>query len=163
MLRKTITFEDLEGRQITEDFYFNLSRAEIIEMEVSEKEGLRETLQKVIKEDDRQKIIGYFKKIILAAYGIKSEDGRRFIKSDDLRQSFSQTDAYSALFMELATDANAAAEFMNGIVPAGLAAEAQAEIAKQEVVQGEIVSEEVKLNELTREELLERFKQKMSQ
>lgn len=120
MLKKTITFQDLDGNTISDDFYFNLSKSELIELETSTKIGLSETLQQLVKENDKQKIIEYFKKIILEAYGVRSEDGRRFIKSPDLRDAFSQTDAYSELFIELATQAESAAEFINGIIPASL-------------------------------------------
>lgn len=120
MLKKTITYEDYNGDSITEDFYFNLSRAELIEMEVSEKDGFADTLRAIVKAGDGKEIIGHFKKLILAAYGQKSADGKRFIKTQELRDEFEQSEAYSELFMELATDAQAAADFMNAVVPAGI-------------------------------------------
>ena len=95
MLKKTITYPDYNGGSRTEDFYFNLTQAEVTEMEIAT-----------------------FKDIILRAYGEKSPDGKRFVKSQELRDAFSQTEAYSILFMELATNADAAAAFINGIVPA---------------------------------------------
>ena len=118
MLKKTITFSDLDGEQITEDFFFNISEPELIEMEVSEENGLSDTLAAIVKEKNKQKIIAYFKKVILLSYGEKSPDGRRFIKSPELSEAFSQTDAYTQLFLELSTNADAAAKFMVGIVPA---------------------------------------------
>lgn len=120
MLKKAITFQDLDGNSITEEFYFNLNKAELIELETSTKEGLAETLQKIVKEQDHHRLIEQFKSLILAAYGVRSDDGRRFIKSQELRDAFAQTDAYSELFMELATNAESAAAFIQGIVPAAI-------------------------------------------
>ena len=117
MLKKSITFTDYNGTERTEDFYFNLSKAEIMEMEMSTAGGLSEMLQNIVKTQDAPSIIKIFKDLILKAYGQKSPDGKRFIKSNELATEFSQTEAYSQLFMELATDADAAAKFVNGIVP----------------------------------------------
>lgn len=122
MLKKTITYVDYNGAQRTEDFYFNLSKAEIMEMEMSTTGGLAETIQKIVSAQDAPAIIKIFKDLVLKAYGEKSPDGKRFIKSEEISTAFSQTEAYSQLFMELATDANAAAEFVNGIVPGDAAA-----------------------------------------
>lgn len=118
MLKKTVTYEDFSGQEVTEDLFFHLTQAELIEMQMSEKDGLDVVLQKIIEAEDGKSIISEFKKIILAAYGVKSEDGRRFIKTQELRDAFESSEAYSTLFMELVTDANKAAEFTNGIVPA---------------------------------------------
>ncbi len=120
MLKKTITFKDYNDQELTEDFYFNLNEDELVELQVSSKEGFAETLQKIVASNDGEQIIGHFKKIILLAYGVKSENGRSFDKSQALRDEFSHTRAYSKLFIELATDAGYAAEFINGIVPAGM-------------------------------------------
>ena len=121
MLKKTITYTDYNGVERTEDFWFNLSKAEIMEMEMSTTGGLTETIQKVVQTQDAPAIIKIFKNLVLKAYGEKSPDGKRFIKSDELALAFSQTEAYSNLFMELATDADAAAKFINGIIPADAA------------------------------------------
>ena len=118
MLKKTITYTDYNGVDRTEDFYFNLSKAEIMEMEMGTSGGLSEMINKIVAAQDAPAIIKVFKDLILKAYGEKSPDGKRFIKSDEIATAFSQTDAYSQLFMELATDADAAAAFVNGIVPA---------------------------------------------
>jgi hypothetical protein len=128
MLKKTITFDDYNGEKVTEDFYFNLTKAELVELELSEKGGLVNLMEKIVKTRDGAQIIDIFKKIILLAYGEKSEDGRRFIKSPELREAFSQTEAYSDLFMDLATNAGTAAEFMTGIIPASLAAEVKKDV-----------------------------------
>ena len=117
MLRKTITYSDYNGNERTEAFYFNLTKAEVTEMEMSTAGGLAEMIEKIIAAQDAPSIIKIFKDLVLKAYGEKSPDGKRFIKSDELSTAFSQTEAYSELFMELATDADSAAKFVNGIVP----------------------------------------------
>lgn len=118
MLKKPITYTDYNGVEKTEDFYFNLSQAEIMEMEMSTAGGLAEMIQRIVAAQDAPAIIKIFKDLILKAYGEKSPDGKRFIKSEELATAFSQTEAYSNLFMELATDADAAADFVNKIIPA---------------------------------------------
>lgn len=120
MLKKTIEYTDYNGVKRKEDFYFNLTKAEIMEMELSTTGGLAEMIQKIIDTQDTPQIIKLFKDLVLKAYGEKSADGKRFIKNDDIRDGFAQTEAYSELFMELATDANAAASFVNAIVPKDL-------------------------------------------
>ena len=130
MLKKTIAYTDFNGTKLTEDFYFNLSKAEIMEMELTTAGGLAERIQKIVAAQDTPSIIKVFKELILKAYGEKSADGKRFMKEDEkgtpLYIAFSQTAAYSELFMELATNADAAAEFVNGIVPADMAQQAAA-------------------------------------
>lgn len=117
MLKKTITYTDYNGVDRTEDFYFNLSKAEVMEMEMSTTGGLAEMIQRIVSAQDAPAIIKIFKELILKAYGEKSPDGKRFIKSDDLSKAFSETEAYTNLFMELAVDADEAAKFVNGIIP----------------------------------------------
>lgn len=129
MLKKTITYTDYNGNERKEDFYFNLSKAEIMEMEMSTTGGLAEMIQKVVATQDAPAIIKIFKDLVLKAYGEKSADGKRFIKNEELATAFSQTEAYSILFMELATDADAAAKFVNGIVPADIDTTEAASIA----------------------------------
>lgn len=128
MLKKTITYTDYNGVERTEDFYFNLSKAEIMEMEMSTTGGLGEMIQKIVAEQNAPAIIKVFKDLVLKAYGVKSPDGKRFIKSDELSESFAQTEAYSNLFMELATDADAASKFIRGIIPADVDKTANAAI-----------------------------------
>lgn len=118
MLKKTITYTDYNGIERKEDFYFNLTKAEIMEMEMSTAGGFAEMINKVVAAQDVPSIIKIFKELILKAYGEKSPDGRRFNKSEELSNAFKETEAYSILFMELATDADAAAKFVNGITPA---------------------------------------------
>lgn len=117
MLAKQITYTDYNGTERTETFYFNLTEAEAVEMELSAVGGLSDTIQKIIDAKDVPSLIQIFKELILKAYGVKSPDGRRFIKNDEVREDFAQTEAYSKLFMELAFDADKAAEFVNGITP----------------------------------------------
>jgi hypothetical protein len=117
MLKKNIKYVDYDGIDRAEDFYFNLNKAEVIELQLGTVGGLTKTLEKIVQEKDTSRIIEYFKTIILKAYGEKSADGRRFIKSQELRDAFEQTEAYSELFMELASDAKMAAEFINGVLP----------------------------------------------
>lgn len=121
MLKKTITYTDYNGVERKEDFYFNLSKAEVMEMELSTTGGLAEMIKRIVAAQDQPAIIKVFKDLILKAYGEKSPDGKRFIKSPELSDSFAQTEAYSILFMELATNDDAAAKFINGIVPADMA------------------------------------------
>lgn len=124
MLKKTITYTDYNGSERTEDFYFNLTKAEVMEMEMSTTGGLAEAIQKIVAAKDAPAIIKIFKELVLKAYGEKSPDGKRFIKSEEISTAFSQTEAYSELFMELATDADSAAKFVNGIVPKDMAQQA---------------------------------------
>lgn len=117
MYKKTMTYVDYNGVEKKEDFYFNLTQAEIMEMELGTTGGLSEMITKIVDTKDAPSIIKIFKELILKAYGEKSLDGKRFIKSEELSTAFSQTEAYSQLFMELATNADAAAAFVNGITP----------------------------------------------
>lgn len=123
MLKKTVTYTDYNGVERTEDFYFNLSKAEIAEMELSTSGGFAEMIQKVVAAQDAPAIVKIFKDLVFKAYGEKSLDGKRFVKSEEISTAFSQTEAYSQIFMELATDAKAAAAFVNGIIPSDLAKE----------------------------------------
>ena len=117
MLKKTVTYNDYNGSERTEDFYFNLTKAEIMEMELTTVGGLSAMIEKIVAAKDGPTIIKTFKDLVLKAYGEKSADGRRFIKSPEIAEAFSQTEAYSQIFMELATDDEAAAKFVNGIIP----------------------------------------------
>lgn len=123
MVKKTITYKDFDGQERTEDYYFNLTKTELTEMELSMNGGLSTLLEKIIKERDMKQLIEYFKRIVLDSYGEKSLDGRMFIKNEKLKEEFKSTMAYSEIFMELANDDKAAAEFINGILPSDLAEE----------------------------------------
>lgn len=129
MLKKTITYFDYNDVERTEDFYFNLSKAEIMEMEMGTTGGLAEMINKIVQTQDAPAIIKVFKDLILKAYGERSADGKRFEKKNGvLAEAFAETEAYSQLFMELATDADAAARFVNGIIPKDMQAEAQKQL-----------------------------------
>lgn len=117
MLKKTINYTDYNGMERKEDFYFNLNKAEVAEMELSTEGGLAEMIQKIVLSKDTPSIVKIFKDLILKAYGEKTPDGKRFVKSKELSDAFAQTEAYSELFMELATDAETASAFVNGIMP----------------------------------------------
>lgn len=117
MLKEIITYTDYNGEERTEEFLFNLTKAEVTEMEMSTEGGLGQQLGEIVKSKDKAKIISTFKDIILKSHGVKSPDGKRFIKNDEVRENFAQTEAYSELFMKLATDTDAAINFVNGIMP----------------------------------------------
>jgi len=117
MLVKKVKYTDYKGNQREEELYFNLSKAEVAEMELSHQGGLSEKINRIVATQDSKEIIELFKDLIVKSYGVVSDDGRRFIKNDQLREEFVQTEAYSELFMELASDADEAARFVNGIIP----------------------------------------------
>ena len=117
MLKKTVTYTDYNGVERTESFYFNLTKAEIVEMELGVDGGWTARMQKIIDSKDGPTIMREFKKLIMMSYGEKSEDGKRFVKSKELSEKFIQTEAYNTIFMEIVTDSKAAAEFANGILP----------------------------------------------
>lgn len=117
MIKKTITYTDYNDVERTEDFYFNISQAELAEMELETEGGLGEYITRITNAKSQAEIIKLFKKLILKAYGIKSPDGRRFTKGEDISKEFTETEAYSILFMELATNEEAASAFINGIIP----------------------------------------------
>lgn len=132
MLKRIINFDDFDGKPDSVEAYFHLSKAELIEYEVEFKEGLAGAIQRIINAEDRKEMIAEFKRIILMSYGVRSDDGKRFIKTEELRNAFQQTPAYSALFMELATEDGKAAEFINGVLPADMVAQAQLMQAEQQ-------------------------------
>lgn len=117
MLKKTIKYTDYFGEEREEDFYFNLNQAELSEMELSVNGGYTNMLDRIVKAKDAPELIAAFKTIVMRSYGEKSSDGRRFIKSKELSEAFCQTEAYNILFMELISDENAMAAFVNGIIP----------------------------------------------
>lgn len=130
MLKKIITYTDYNGVERTEPFYFNLSKAELMEMELGVTGGMTEMLDKIIAAKDAPSLMKTFKEMIMKAYGVKSDDGKRLIKSEELSISFTQTEAYSVLFMELITDDKAAADFVNGIIPNEIQTEVAAQTAQ---------------------------------
>jgi hypothetical protein len=127
MLKRAITYEDFNGETATETFYFNLSKPELVELEVDMEGGLGKHIERIAEAENNKELIALFKRVILISYGIKSDDGKRFVKSDELRAEFESHAAYTALFIELATDAKAAADFVNGIMPSDLVEAAKAD------------------------------------
>ena len=117
MLYREIKYEDFNGDEQTDGHHFHISKSELLELEVEYPQGFTTMLENIIKTQDRKELVNQFKQIILMAYGLKSPDGKSFIKSDELRRAFSQTAAYNALFIELAFNDGAAADFIKGILP----------------------------------------------
>ena len=120
MIKKNVEYTDFNGEKRTETLYFNLTEADLMDMELSEDGGLSERLTKIIENDDKAGLLRFLKEFILNSYGEKSEDGRRFVKNDTIRSEFAQTEAFSKLLMDMLMDEKAAADFVNGIVPASL-------------------------------------------
>lgn len=127
MYKYTATYTDYDGVERTEDFLFNLSEAEIVEMEYGVTGGMQRMLEQIVAAKDTKRIMDVFKDLIKRAYGVKSPDGRRFEKDEKLSKEFTETPVYSDMFMKFARDAEAAAEFVNKIIPQSVAAE----VAKQ--------------------------------
>ncbi len=117
MLKKTITFTDYNDVEHTQDFYFNISRAELVEMELGTSGGYADMINRVVASKDAPTIMNVFKTFILKSYGVKSDDGVRFIKSEELTKAFTETEAYTELLMELCTKADAAAKFVTAVLP----------------------------------------------
>ena len=129
MLKKTITYTDYDGLERTEDFYFNLSKPEIIKMQLSTEGGLTNFLERVINAKDMSSLMKLYSELIGTSYGIKSDDGRRFMKSPEITAAFEQSPAYDILFMEL-MDAEKASEFVKGLMPNDLAKDVDKYIAE---------------------------------
>ena len=134
MVKKTITYTDYNGNERVEDFYFNLTEAEAAEMELSVEGGLSAMIERIAKTKNVPEVVKMFKSLLLKTYGEKSADGRRFIKSEELSTAFSQTEAYSQLFMELGSDPDKASEFINAIMPASLREKAEAQMKAENLV-----------------------------
>lgn len=123
MLKKTITYTDFNGDEVSEDHFFHLSKAELVKLELSHTGGLSASLQRIVAAEDGKEIIKEFENIILTSYGKRSDDGKRFIKNETIREEFKSSEAYSTLFMELVTNTDSAVEFVNGIVPSDMVME----------------------------------------
>ena len=117
MLKKTIKYTDYDGNEREEYFYFNLNKAEVTEMELSKQGGLSEYIKRIVAAQDAPSLVELFKELICKSYGEKSLDGKRFVKSKELTEEFTQTEAYAELFVELASNAEEATKFVNGIMP----------------------------------------------
>jgi len=117
MIKKTVTYKDYNGLERTESFYFHFNEAEILEMEMSEEGGFAERIQRIIDAKEQSQLIKVIKKFVLDAYGVKAEDGKRFIKNDEVRAAFVESPAYPIIFMELVANDAVASEFVNRVVP----------------------------------------------
>lgn len=125
MLKKTMTTVDFGGTERTEDYYFNLTKAEIMEMQLCTDGGFVETVKKIVEAKNQLELTRLFKKIICASYGVLSPDGRKFVKNQQVLDDFMATQAYSDLYIELLSgDGKAAEDFVNGILPKDLTNEA---------------------------------------
>ena len=133
MLKRSITYKDFNGNEVSDIHYFNLTRTELIEMEFNESGTLSELLQRIVDTNNHASLISEFKRLILLAYGVKSDDGKRFIKTQELRDEFVQSAAYDELFMELATNDKSASDFVNGIMPMEMVKEIQKELKAAEL------------------------------
>lgn len=120
MLKKTITYTDYDGLERTEEFRFNLTKAELMDMELTTVGTFSKLMQKIIDEKDMVRLAKHFKELILKSYGVKSDDGKRFIKSPELSEAFSQTEAYSELYMELLGNSEYAVKFIQQVMPKDL-------------------------------------------
>lgn len=120
MLKKTIAYTDYDGLERTEEFRFNLTKAELMDMELTTVGTFSKLMQKIIDEKDMVRLAKYFKELILKSYGVKSDDGKRFIKSPELSEAFSQTEAYSELYMELLGNSEYAVKFIQQVMPKDL-------------------------------------------
>ena len=123
MYKKTLEYEDFNGDKVKEDLYFNLSKAELLEMNFRAKGGLKNYIEAIINARDTETLTDIFKTLLLKSYGVKSPDGRRFMKNDQIREEFECSIPYDILFTTLATDAKEAADFVNGILPKELVEE----------------------------------------
>lgn len=131
MFKKTVTYEDYKGNTRTEDFYFNLNKAELVELELSTNGGLTVMMDRIIATQDNPTLFKIFKDLVSKSYGVLSDDGRKFVKNQEVLDDFMQTEAYSIIFSELATNAEAAAEFFNNVIPQNLAKELAEEEANK--------------------------------
>ena len=120
MLKKTVTYTDYNGIERTEVFYFHYTEAEILDMEMSTEGGFAERIQKIIDAKDQVSLMKLIKKFVIDAYGIKSEDGKRFIKNDKVKTEFLESPAYSKIWMELVMDDEVAADFVNNVIPSDM-------------------------------------------
>lgn len=123
MIKKTLTYTDFNGVERTEDFFFNLTKAEVLKLEMGVKGGLAEQIKRIVDTQDQPAIIQIFEDLIQKAYGVKTPDGRGFLKRKEDLEAFISTQAYSDLYMLLATNDEEAAKFINGIVPPDLVPE----------------------------------------
>lgn len=133
MLKKTVSYEDFNGNQVQEDLYFNLSKSEIVDMEMSAEGPMSERLDRIKKSNDTTAMYRQIRDIVLAAYGVRSEDGRRFLKSDQIRDDFAASAAFDEFFFDLFQDTDRIVDFINGIIPAKAIEEALSQRDKNKI------------------------------
>lgn len=134
MIKQDITYTNFEGEQETETLYFHLNKVELMEMQVSEKRGLAQYITDIQKAENNKEIFRLFKEIVLRAYGERSEDGKKFIKNERLREEFEGSLTYEELMVKLVTEADFAVKFVNGIMPAGMADQIAARMDQDSLV-----------------------------
>lgn len=134
MIKQDITYTNFEGEQETETLYFHLNKVELMEMQVSEKRGLAQYITDIQKAENNKEIFRLFKEIVLRAYGERSGDGKKFIKNERLREEFEGSLAYEELMVKIVTEADFAAKFVNGIMPAGMADQIAARMGQDSLV-----------------------------
>lgn len=171
MIKKTIKYYDYNDVEVTEDFYFNFDKLEMLEMEISHEGGVQAHMEKLIESEQSVEIYNIFKELILKSVGRKSEDGRRFLKNDEIRTDFEMSPALPELIYSFFKNGTEAADFVKGLLPARALAEAEAEAAKQKE-SGEtptltpvapVLEKETKATDVTDEELLKMLPQDMTQ
>jgi hypothetical protein len=173
MFKKTITYPDLDGNMLTEDFYFHLFTAELAKWELRTKGGLSSYLKQIVAADNNQEIVDAFEEILTKAYGVRNADNKSFEKSPELIQHFMGTEAYSKLFMELVSDEKAMLQFFNGVVPDGfnITSDTDTSVLKGTILQDVSLPEEPKKEikgpkrpqDMTREELVEAMKTRIAE
>lgn len=131
MLMKTIRYTDFNDIEQVKDFYFNMTKAELMKMEIVTPGGMENMLKRIVNERDNRRLLEIFEDIIAKSYGVKSPDGQEFEKSPEITKKFMQTNAYSELFMELIGNGAAAADFINGVIPQAMAKEIDVEARRK--------------------------------
>jgi hypothetical protein len=155
VLKKTVQYEDYNGEAVKEDLYFNLSKAELVQLEMSYPGGLSNHLRKIGESEDGPEIIKMFTELLKASYGKRSPDGKRFIKNDQVWEEFVSSEAYSAFFMDLISDPQRQIEFVRGIIPADLPVDVAAMVEQAQTPTAVPPSVDAGARKLTRAEMIE--------
>ena len=117
MIKETLTYVDYNGVERTEDFYFHLSKAEILDIETTMPNGsIEEWANSIFATREYDKLWKLFSNLVKQSYGIKSADGRRFMKSEEISKEFSETEAYPVLIEKFLTEPDFASNFFNSLV-----------------------------------------------
>lgn len=132
MFKKTVTYRDFNDVERTEEYFFHLSTTEVLKLEKNKDGSLSEQLEKIQRDEDEAAMLDMITKLVLLAYGEKSEDGRRFVKSDKLVEEFTETEAYSQIFLDIMTNENELIDFITGILPKEMSQEVQKAMKEQE-------------------------------